>query len=110
MELIVSEQAKVTYEQKEIALEMIVQLLRIPGLSAELYLNYDCDFYSNNLFEELAKMLSKNAFPLSGLTSTHILSLEALLAVIDHIELECQHQSQQLKNDCEFHQDAFQNS
>ncbi len=100
MELIISEQSKMTYEQKEIALETIVQLLRIPGLPAELYLNYDCDLYSINLFEELTKMLSKNAFPVAGLTSTHILSLDALLSVIDHIELECQFQVQRQKNDC----------
>ncbi|CAM4905012.1 unnamed protein product [Rotaria socialis] len=99
MELIVSEQLKITYEQKELALETIVQLLRIPGLPAELYLNCDCDLYSENLFEELTKMLSKNAFPVAGLTSTHILSLDALLSVIDHIELECQYQVQRQKND-----------
>ncbi|CAF1390661.1 unnamed protein product [Adineta ricciae] len=99
MELIVSEQSKITYEQKEIALETIVQLLRIPGLPAELYLNYDCDSYLPNLFEELTKMLSKNAFPVAGLTSTHILSLDALLSVIDHIELECQFQVQRQKSD-----------
>lgn len=99
MELIVSDQSKITYEQKEIALETIVQLLRIPGLPAELYLNYDCDPYLANLFEELTKMLSKNAFPVAGLTSTHILSLDALLSVIDHIELECQFQVQKQKDD-----------
>lgn len=99
MELIVSEQAKVTSEHKEIVLETIVQLLRIPGLSAELYLNFDCDLYSSNLFEDLTKLLSKNAFPVAGLTSIHILSLDALLSVIDHIELECQSQVQRRKND-----------
>ncbi|CAF3875585.1 unnamed protein product [Rotaria sp. Silwood2] len=99
MEIIISEQVKITYEQKELALETIVQLLRIPGLPAELYLNYDCDLYSENLFEELTKMLSKNAFPVAGLTSTHILSLDALLSVIDHIELECQFQVQRQKSD-----------
>ena len=102
MELIVSEQTKVTYEQKEIALETIIQLLHIPGLSAELYLNYDCDLYSTNLFEELTKMLSKNAFPVAGLTSTHILSLDALISIIDHIEIECQAQVQKQKHDCKF--------
>lgn len=100
MELITSEQLKITVEHKEIALETLVQLLRIPGLPAELYLNYDCDLYSTNLFEELTKTLSKNAFPVAGLTNIHILSLDALLSVIDHIELECQYQVQRQKNDC----------
>ena len=102
MELITSEQPKITSEHKEIALETLVQLLRVPGLSAELYLNYDCDIYSTNLFEELTKTLSKNAFPVAGLTNIHILSLDALLSVIDHIELECQFQVHRQKNDCKF--------
>ena len=46
-------------EKREMALESIVQLLRIPGLVTELYLNYDCDLYSSNLFEDLMKLLSK---------------------------------------------------
>lgn len=39
--------------------ESIVQLWRIPGLVTELYLNYDCDLYCPNLYEEQTKMLSK---------------------------------------------------
>ena len=102
MELVVSEQSKISNEHKEIALETIVQLLRIPGVPVELYLNYDCDVYSSNLFEELTKLLSKNAFPVAGLTSIHLLSLDALLSVIDHIELECQFQVQQQKKEGQF--------
>ena len=99
MELIVSEQTSITNEHKELALDSIIQLLRIPGLAAELYLNYDCDLYSSNVFEDLTKMLSKNAFPVAGLTSIHILSLDALLSVIDHIEQECQSQVQRQKKE-----------
>ncbi len=47
------------YEQRELALESVVQLLRIPGLVVELYINYDCDLYSSTLFEDLMKLLSK---------------------------------------------------
>lgn len=36
-----------------------MKLWRIPGLPAELYLNYDCGLYSTNLYEELMKMFSK---------------------------------------------------
>ncbi|ELU03437.1 hypothetical protein CAPTEDRAFT_227129 [Capitella teleta] len=90
-EIIVSDSPRISYEQREIALESIVQLLRIPGLITELYLNYDCDLYCTNLFEDLMKLLSKNAFPVSGLFSTHLLSLDALLAVIDSIEQHCHH-------------------
>ena len=31
------------------------QLWRIPSLVTELYLNYDCDIYCSNLFEDLTK-------------------------------------------------------
>ncbi|XP_071108376.1 Golgi-specific brefeldin A-resistance guanine nucleotide exchange factor 1-like isoform X1 [Haliotis cracherodii] len=88
-EIIVSESPKLSYEVREIALESVVQLWRIPGLVTELYLNYDCDLYCSNLFEELTKLLSKNAFPVSGLFTTHLLSLDALLTVVDSIEQHC---------------------
>ena len=58
-DIIVSESPRISYEQREIALESIVQLLRVPGLVTELYLNYDCDLYCTNLFEDLMKLLSK---------------------------------------------------
>ncbi|XP_003377440.1 putative Sec7 domain protein [Trichinella spiralis] len=79
----------VRLELRELALEALVQLWRVPGLITELYLNYDCDLYCSDLFEELTKLLSKNAFPVTGLTNAHILSLDALLTVVDTIELNC---------------------
>ncbi|XP_013395195.1 Golgi-specific brefeldin A-resistance guanine nucleotide exchange factor 1 isoform X4 [Lingula anatina] len=88
-EIITTESVRVSYEQKEIALESVVQLWRIPGLVTELYLNYDCDLVCSNLFEDLTKLLSKNAFPVQGLFTTHLLCLEALLTVVDYIELQC---------------------
>lgn len=88
-DMITSDHPRITYEMREIALESIVQLWRIPGLVTELYLNYDCDLYCSNLFEELTKLLSKNAFPVAGLFSTHLLSLDALLTVVDSIEQHC---------------------
>ena len=54
-----SEAPRISYEQREIALESVVQLLRVPGLVTEVYLNYDCDLYCTNLFEDLMKLLSK---------------------------------------------------
>ncbi|PVD38476.1 hypothetical protein C0Q70_01091 [Pomacea canaliculata] len=90
-EIVVSESPKILYDQREIALESIVQLWRIPGLVTELYLNYDCDLYCSNLFEDLTKLLSKNAFPVSGLFTTHLLSLDALLTVVDSIDQHCHH-------------------
>lgn len=91
MDIITSENVKMPYEVKEMALEAVVQLWRIPSFVTELYLNYDCDYYCSNLFEDLTKLLSKNAFPVSGqLYTTHLLSLEALLTVIDSTESHCQ--------------------
>ncbi|XP_015143945.3 Golgi-specific brefeldin A-resistance guanine nucleotide exchange factor 1 isoform X3 [Gallus gallus] len=91
MEIITVENPKMPYEMKEMALEAIVQLWRIPSFVTELYINYDCDYYCANLFEELTKLLSKNAFPVSGqLYTVHLLSMEALLTVIDSTEAHCQ--------------------
>ena len=54
------------YERRELALDALVHLCRLPGLIPELYLNYDCHNYCANLYEDLTKALSKNAFPVSG--------------------------------------------
>merc|ERR1739838_886882 len=77
MELISNEQPKSCYELKELSLEAIMQLWHIPGFVTELYLNYDCDRYCSNIFDDLNKLCSKNAFPVSGLYPTHLLSLDA---------------------------------
>ncbi|KAL1123464.1 hypothetical protein AAG570_002544 [Ranatra chinensis] len=89
MEIIISDSSRISYSQKEIALECVVQLWRIPGLVTELYLNYDCGLYCTNLFEELTNLLSKNAYPVDGVYNIHLLSLDALLTVIDSIESHC---------------------
>ncbi len=67
-----------------------MRLYRLPGFLTQLYLNFDCDMYTSNVFEDLTKMLSKNAFPVTGLYSTHFLSLDALLTVVEVIETQCQ--------------------
>lgn len=64
MDIIIVENPKMPYEMKEMALEAIVQLWRIPSFVTELYINYDCDFYCSNLFEDLTKLLSKVGFSL----------------------------------------------
>ncbi|KRT85266.1 hypothetical protein AMK59_2713, partial [Oryctes borbonicus] len=90
IEIIVSDSVKVTYEHKEIALDNILQMWRIPGLVTELYLNYDCNLYCTNLYEDITKLLAKNAFPVTaGIYNTHLLSLDALLTVIESIETNC---------------------
>lgn len=90
VDIIVSDSVKITYEHKELALDNILQLWQISGFVTELYLNYDCDMYCSNLYEDLTKLLAKNAFPVTaGVYPTHLLSLDALLTVIDCIGNHC---------------------
>lgn len=89
-EIITSDNPKLPYEMREISLDNIVQLWRIPGFVAELYVNYDCDLYASNLFEDLTKLMSKNTLSAANsIYSTHILSLDALLSVIENVEKNC---------------------
>ncbi|CAI5445758.1 unnamed protein product [Caenorhabditis angaria] len=77
-------------EQEEMALESLVQLWRIPGLVTEMYLNFDCDLYCSNIFEDLTKLLVENSFPSLGGHTASLLSLDALLVVIETIEHNCE--------------------
>lgn len=85
-DIIVSENHKISYDKKELALgkdrcthfgvliialsslliniiylvlETLVRLWRIPGFISEVYLNFDCGLYCSNLFEEITLLLSK---------------------------------------------------
>lgn len=52
----------------------------------DLYLNCDCNLYSADVYDPLVKFLSRNAFPdEKGLLTTHLVSLDALLAVVSEI-------------------------
>lgn len=59
MDIIKSESNRTTQEQKEVTIDFILQMLRIPGFAVELYINYDCSLNCSNLFEDLTKLLSK---------------------------------------------------
>ncbi|XP_018046916.1 PREDICTED: Golgi-specific brefeldin A-resistance guanine nucleotide exchange factor 1 [Atta colombica] len=91
MEIVVSESNRISYEQRELSLEAIVRLWRIPGLPAELYLNYDCGLYSTNLYEELMKMFSKNvSLPMTtGMHTMQLISLDAIMMLIVGMEIRC---------------------
>ncbi|KAI7754916.1 hypothetical protein M8C21_027026 [Ambrosia artemisiifolia] len=72
-----------SYQQQEVAMETLVDLCRQPGFIHEMYANYDCDISCSNLFEDLANLLSKSAFPVnSPLSAIHVLALEGLIAMI----------------------------
>ena len=59
MNVVSSDAPKVTLEHKEAAIDAVLRFWRLPDFVSELYLNYDCDLYCSNLFEDLTKLLSK---------------------------------------------------
>ncbi|KAG6492473.1 ARF guanine-nucleotide exchange factor GNOM-like [Zingiber officinale] len=72
-----------TYHQQEVAMEALVDFCRQRTFMAEMYANFDCDISSSNVFEELANLLSKSAFPVNcPLASTHLLALDGLIAMV----------------------------
>ena len=95
---IIRDENQNSYELKELLLEYLAQLFHLPGMATELYLNYDCDNHCTNLYEEMTKLLSKQAFPATPqLYSTHLLSLDGLCTLIDGIEQNCQKESENKK-------------
>ncbi|TVU07913.1 hypothetical protein EJB05_41290, partial [Eragrostis curvula] len=72
-----------SYQQQEVALEALVDFCRQKEFMAEMYANMDCDLQCSNIFEELANLLSKSAFPVnSPLSALNVLALDGLVAVI----------------------------
>ena len=64
-------------------MEALVDFCRQKTFMVEMYANLDCDITCGNVFEELANLLSKSAFPVnSPLTAMHILAVDGLIAVI----------------------------
>lgn len=75
------------YEHLEIALETVVQLCTDPNFLVDMYINFDCDLNSNNLFSRLADFLYKTSFPHNGqLLSLNLLALDGLLAILYSVE------------------------
>lgn len=89
-EIIGSENPRTPYEMRELALDNLLQFLRIPSFSAELYINYDCNLYCTNLLEELVKLLSKNSLSATqAIYTIHQISLDGLLTIVGDIERHC---------------------
>ncbi|TMW61977.1 hypothetical protein Poli38472_009470 [Pythium oligandrum] len=82
-----------THEQKELALESLLEFCREPAMMLDLYINYDCDVHCTNLFEVLCKSLARNCqameSPNGNLNALTLLCLEGLLAVIESIARRC---------------------
>ncbi|XP_058062506.1 Golgi-specific brefeldin A-resistance guanine nucleotide exchange factor 1 [Anopheles bellator] len=89
-DMIMNDSPRILYEARELAMDNLLQLWRIPGFAAELYINYDCDLYCTNLFEDLSKLLSKNTLSATqAIYSIHTLSMDALLTIVESIERNC---------------------
>ncbi|KAK3133946.1 hypothetical protein QOZ80_6AG0543110 [Eleusine coracana subsp. coracana] len=72
-----------SYQQQEVALEALVDFCRQKEFMAEMYANMDCDLQCSNVFEELANLLSKSAFPVNNpLSALNVLALDGLVSVI----------------------------
>lgn len=92
-EIIGNENPKTPYEFRELALDNLLQFLRIPSFAAELYINYDCNLYCTNLLEDLVRLLSKNALSATqAIYTIHDLSLDGLMTIISDIEKNCSKQ------------------
>merc|ERR550514_1029702 len=88
------------YEQRELALESLLEFCREPELMLELYENYDCDVRCTNLFETLVRFLVTHAFPSDGVqgvrggfNSLHRLALSGLLSILHSVALRCESHS-----------------
>jgi len=88
---ILSPNANYSPEQRELALESLLEFCQEPALMQDLYTNYDCDFQCTNLFETICSTLSDQAKvrPGKSLNALNRLSLNGLLAVIDSIFRRC---------------------
>ncbi|KAJ9173254.1 hypothetical protein P3X46_016411 [Hevea brasiliensis] len=72
-----------SYQLQEVAMEALVDLCRQQTFMAEMYANFDCDITCSNVFEDLANLLSKSAFPVNGpLSAMHIVALDGLVSMI----------------------------
>lgn len=83
-----------SYQQQEVAMEAIVDFCRQPCFMAEMYANFDCDISCSNVFEDLANLLSKSAFPVnSPLSASNSLALDGLIAMIEGMSERIGHES-----------------
>nr|GMC59447.1 ARF guanine-nucleotide exchange factor GNOM-like [Ipomoea batatas] len=73
-----------SYQQQEVALEALVDFCRQHVFMTEMYVNFDCDMSCSDIFEDLANLLSKSAFPVnSPLSAMNTLALDGLIAMIE---------------------------
>lgn len=81
-------------DQREVALESLLEFCQEPSLLQDIYLNYDCDMNCTNLFETICHALCVTTIPdggsnSGGVNALHKLALEGLLAIVDSIARKC---------------------
>jgi len=78
-------------EQRELAIESLLEFAREPGMMLDMYVNYDCDVACTNLFEAMCACLGRNAVPRPSarLTNLHVLSVEGILSITEGLERRC---------------------
>ena len=71
-------------EQKELALESLLDFCQEPALMVDLYVNYDCDLGGTNLFENLCRCLCNSADPRDRgkLSILNLLAFDGIIAVL----------------------------
>lgn len=78
------------HEARELALENLLQLWRIPSMLTEIYINYDCDFYCANILKDMIQQISKYVIAATQFNdNTYLLHLEAVLTIVDSISKYC---------------------
>ncbi|KAL8471632.1 hypothetical protein ACS0TY_029041 [Phlomoides rotata] len=83
-----------SYQQQEVAMEALIDFCRQPMFVTELYANYDCDISCSNVFEGLANLLSRSAFPVnSPLSAMNTLALDGLIALVQGMAERIEHDS-----------------
>lgn len=83
-----------SYQQQEVAMEALIDFCRQPMFVTELYANYDCDISCSNVFESLANLLSRSAFPVnSPLSAMNTLALDGLIVLVQGMAERIEHDS-----------------
>lgn len=78
------------HEQQERVLETIVQLCSDPDFIVDLYIGYDCDLGSSNLFEKLIEFLHRFSHPIHKgkniVHSLHLIAMDGLISILRALE------------------------
>ena len=81
-------------DEARIVLETLLNLLADPLLTADLYVNYDCDLQATNVFQNLFKYLSRYTLPMRPhppkLSALQLLSLECIMYGIRCMSDRCE--------------------